>query len=112
MSHKHPVPIRENLLEYYDNVKSISKTARYFKTSNPTVRKWLKNYTIPIYSHKDAVNQDFNMKKVEVPTKEELIFLYNNVSIADIRSMYNIGQETFYEWLEIHNIDKLTISCK
>ena len=112
MSHKHPVPIRENLLEYYDNVKSISKTARYFKTSNPTVRKWLKNYTIPIYSHKDAVNQDFNMKKVEVPTKEELIFLYNNVSIADIRSMYNIGQETFYEWLEIHNIDKLTISNK
>ena len=112
MSHKHPVPSKDDLLDYYNTVKSISKTARYFNTSNPTVRKWLKSYSISIYSHKEAVKQDFYLKKVEIPSKEELIFLYNNVSIADIRSVYNIGQETFYEWLETHNIDKLSISNK
>lgn len=112
VSHKHPVPSRDDLLDYYNAVKSISKTARYFKTSNPTVRKWLKSYSISIYSHKEAVNQDFLLKKVDMPSKEELMFLYNNVSISDIRNMYNIGQETFYEWLETHNIDRLTISDK
>jgi transposase len=112
MSYKHLVPSKDDLLDYYNTVKSISKTARHFKTSNPTVRKWLKSYSIPIYTHKEAVNQDFLLKKVDIPSKEELIFLYNNISISDIRNMYNIGQETFYEWLETHNIDKLSISDK
>ena len=73
MSHKHPVPSKDDLLDYYNTVKSISKTARYFNTSNPTVRKWLKSYSISIYSHKEAVKQDFYLKKVEIPSKEELI---------------------------------------
>ena len=112
MSHKHPLPAKEELLDYYNSVKSISKTSRYFKTSNPTVRKWLKYYSIPLYSHKEAVNYDFCLKKVEMPSREELIFLYNNVSISDICGMYNIGQKTFYEWLESYKIDKLTLSDK
>jgi len=112
VSHKHPIPSKENLLEYYNTVRSISKTAKYFKTSNPTVRKWLKSYLIHIFTHKEAVNQDFLLKKVDIPLKEELIFLYNNISIADIRNMYNIGQDTFYEWLETYNIEKLSISTK
>jgi hypothetical protein len=28
-----------------------------------------------------ALKLDFNMKKVEVPTKEELIFLYNTLKV-------------------------------
>ena len=112
MSHKLLIPSKEELITYYNQVKSISKTSKHFKTSNPTVRKWLNHYSIPIYSHKEAVIQDFAIKKVDIPTKEELIFLYNNVSISDIRKMYNIGQETFYEWLEQHNIEKLSLSHK
>lgn len=112
MSHKHPVPTKQELETIYHSVKSISKTARHFKTSNPTVRKWLKVYSIPTYSHKEAVNQDFNLRKIEMPTKEDLEFLYNNISISDIRNIYNIGQKTFYEWLAHHNIERVSLSQK
>ena len=112
MSHKLSIPSKEDLQTYYNNVKSISKTARHFKTTNPTVRKWLQYYSISLYTHKEAVNHDFSIRKIEIPKKDDLEFLYNNVSIADIRNMYNIGQKTFYEWLEEYNIDRLTISNK
>lgn len=112
VSHKHPIPNKDELLDYYNTVRSISKTAKHFKTSNPTVRKWLKSYSIHIYTHKEAVNHDFLLKNVDIPSKEDLVFLYSTVSISDIRRIYNIGQETFYEWLETYGIDRLTISDK
>jgi transposase len=112
MSRKLSVPSKEELETYYNQVKSISKTSKRFKTSNPTVRKWLKHYSIYIYSQREAVVQDFAIKKVDIPTKEELLFLYEHVSISDIRKMYNIGQETFYDWLDQHNIQKLALSHK
>ena len=49
MSHKLPTPSKEELETYYNQVKSISKTSKHFKTSNPTVRKWLNHYSIYIY---------------------------------------------------------------
>lgn len=112
MSHRLPEPNKDELQNIYNHYKSISKTAKHFKTSNPTIRKWLKNYSIPLYSHKEAVNQDYKLKKIETPTKEDLLFLYNNKSIADIRDIYNIGQETLYEWLDEYNIEKISLSQK
>jgi transposase len=112
MSHKKPVPSKETLIEVYNRNKSISKTARHFNTSNPLVRKWLTSYGIEKFSHKEAVLYDFEMKKKEIPSKEDLLFVYENVSISDIRKMYNIGQETFYAWLDYHSIDRKTISEK
>jgi transposase-like protein len=67
MSHKLSIPPKDELESYYQTVKSISKTARHFGTSNPTVRKWLQHYsTIKKYTHAEAVNHDFTLKKVEL----------------------------------------------
>ena len=107
MSHKIPIPPKPLLFEIYEQTRSVSKVARHFKTSNPTVRKWFKEYSIQTYSHRDAVVRDYELKKVQIPTREELQFLYENISISDIRKMYNIGQETFYDWLKLHGIERL-----
>lgn len=112
MSHKTPIPNKHDLETFYNSVKSISKTARHFNTSNPTVRKWLVQYGIPRYSHKEASLFDTYSKTVEIPTKDDLIFLYQNFSIIDIRKMYNVGQETFYSWLDDYGIERIDHSQK
>lgn len=112
MSHKKNVPIKTELEQFYNQVKSISKTSKHYHTSNPTVRKWLKHYDIPLYTHKEAVEHDFLIKTVEMPTREDLLFLYTNMSISDIRKIYGIGQETFYSWLDQLNIDVIDHSVK
>lgn len=112
MSHKLSIPSKDELLSYYDRVRSISKTAKHFSTSNPTMRKWLQEYSIETYSHAEAVTHDFELKRAEIPTKEDLTFLYQTTSIKDIQQMFNIGQETFYDWLKLHEIDTVDFSQK
>lgn len=112
MSHKIPLPPKNELLEFYNSVKSISKTAKKYKTSNPTIRSWLEQYDIEKYTQQEANIQDHLLKKVDIPSKEDLMFLYENVSIADIRKLYNIGQETFYEWLSHRDIEKISLGIK
>jgi len=112
MSQKISVPPKKELNEFYNFVKSISKTAKKYKTSNPTVKKWLELYGIEKYTQQEANTQDHTLKKVEIPSKEDLIFLYQNLSIADIRKIYNIGQETFYEWLSVYEIDRVSLGTK
>lgn len=107
MSHKLPVPAKNELEEIYHSFKSISKTARHYKTNNPTVRKWLISYDIKRYTQKEASIFDTESKKVEPPSKEDLEFAYKNFSIADVRNMFNIGQERFYELLEKYGIEKI-----
>lgn len=107
MSHKLPIPTKQELENYYSSVKSISKTAKHFGTSNPTVRKWLITYGISRYSQKEANTHDFFMKRIEMPSKEELEFLYKTMSIYNILQLYNIGQNVFYDWLKQHNIEKI-----
>lgn len=107
MSHKHPMPSKNELENIYHSVKSISKTARHFNTSNPTVRKWLIEYGILRYTQKEANSHVFFMRRIEIPSKEELEFLYRTMSIIDILQLYNIGQNCFYDWLKHHNIEKI-----
>jgi transposase len=106
------IPSKQELQNFYYSTKSISKTAKHFQTSNPTVRKWLDAYAIRRFTHTEAVEHDFHVKSVEVPKKEDLIFIYRNMPISDIRRLYNIGQETFYDWLKMYDIDRIDISTK
>lgn len=112
MSYKLKIPSKEELEEYYNSVKSISKTAKHYKTSNPTIRNWLSHHKIEKYTHKEAVQHDFKFKTVEIPSREDLLFMYNNISISEIRKMYNIGQETFYDWLNLHDIERIDLGKK
>lgn len=107
MSHKKIIPDKKKLETYYHSVRSISKTARHYNTSNPTVRKWLNGYGIELYTHKEASVFDTQQKKIDVPNKEDLQFLYENFSLFDIQKMYNVGQETLYSWLNTHGIEKI-----
>lgn len=102
-----PVPSKEELESVYSSLKSISKTSRHYKTSNPIVRKWLIYYGIERFSHKEACAYDTLSKKVDIPDKNDLMFLYENLSLIDIRNMYNVGQETLYTWLQEHKIGKI-----
>jgi hypothetical protein len=112
MTRKLPIPAREDLIRVYQMHRSISKTAREFGTTNPTVRRWLINYGIDRYSHQEAFNFDLQSKKADIPLKEELEFLYSNTSIKDIEKMFSVSQKTVYEWLAHHSIPILDFSEK
>lgn len=112
MSHKLPIPSKNDLESYYHTHKSISKTAKHFKTSNPTVRKWLQTFGISRYSHLEASLADTESKKVEIPSKEELEFIYSNNSIDNMELIYSVGQNTIYQWLNNYGIEKIGISEK
>lgn len=112
MSHKIKIPPKKELEKIYFEVKSISKTAKYYDTSNPTVRKWLIEYDIPRFSQKEASNFDTQSKKIQLPNKEELESLYKNFSIKDIQKIYGIGQKTLYDWFQYYDIDIIDHSIK
>jgi hypothetical protein len=107
MSHKLPIPTKTELEDYYDSVKSISKTAKHFKTTNPTVRKWLIQYDIKRYTQKEASLFDTHSKMNDDPSKEDLLFAYKNLSLLDIRNIFNIGQERLYTLLDEYGIEKI-----
>ena len=112
MSHKLSIPTKNELETIYHTNKSISKTAKHFKTSNPTVRKWLQSYKITYYTHLEASLADTEAKKVQIPSKEELEFMYSNNSIDQLEILYSVGQNTIYQWLNHYKINRISISDK
>lgn len=112
MSHKIPVPSKNELETFYHTHKSISKTARHFSTSNPTVRKWLQSYGISLFTHLEASLADTEAKRVSIPSKEELEFMYCNNSIKQLELLYSVGQNTIYQWLNNYGIESISISEK
>jgi len=112
VSNKLNIPAKEKLLEIYNKNKSISKTAKYYNTSNPTMRSWLIYHDISRYSQKEASLYDTFSKKIDIPGKLELENIYTRLSIKDIQNLYGVGQETIYSWLTEYNIPKINISTK
>ena len=101
------VPTKEEISEIYSKEGStISSLARFYKTSNPTVRSWLIMYNIERKSHKQASIEANNRHRSEiVPTKEELKSLYETNSIKFIEKFYSVSQQTVYEWLNLYDIE-------
>ena len=90
---------------------TISSVAKYYKTSNPTVRKWLIEYNITRKNHTDASIQANNRHKIKMkPSKESLENLYEDMSIKELESYFKVGQQTIYEWLEEYQITLKTLS--
>jgi transposase len=105
-------PSRDELERNYNAYGStISSIARYYKTSNPTVRKWLIDYGITRKNHKEASIEANNRHKIKIkPTKELLENLYENMSIDELELYFKVGQQTIYEWLEEYQITLKTLS--
>lgn len=98
------VPTKEEI--YSKEGSTISSLARFYKTSNPTVRSWLIMYNIERKSHKQASIEANNRHRSEiVPTKEELKSLYETNSIKFIEKFYSVSQQTVYEWLNLYDIE-------
>jgi transposase len=104
MSHKLPVPSKKELETCYVKIKSISKVAKHFGTSNPTVRKWLLSYDIPRYTQEEAQNYQNELRIKPLPSSEEFEPLYRELTIEQIKEHYSIGNSTVYEWIEAHNL--------
>lgn len=112
MSRKIVAPSKDDLLNLYSREGStISTLARYYDTSNPTVRKWLIAYDIERKTHAQASAEANRIKhEVDTPEKNELTALYAENSINFLEMCYGVGQCKIYEWLDQHEIPKKTLS--
>lgn len=109
-------PPKEELEKMYAREgETISSLAKYYETSNPTVRSWLIKYGIERKTHKQASLEANNRhKQKSKPTKEVLENLYKNSTIYGLETYFGVGQQTIYEWLSEYNIKIRTLSesCK
>lgn len=111
MSHKIPLPSKETLEELYSKPGvSISKLAKTFNTSNPTVRSWLKKYKIDIKSHKMISSEVNRLNRKGIPDKSEFSKLYKTYSIKELEKHYGVSQATIYDWINFLNIDVIDFS--
>lgn len=98
------IPNKQELEELYlDRKMSISSIARHYKSHNPTVRKWLDLYDISRRTHKESCLFHIEQNKKSIPSKEELLELYKTKNLKQLQMIYNVGQETIYQWFK--NLD-------
>lgn len=100
------MPQRHELEALYSkDGATISSLAKTYNTSQPTVRKWLIDYSITRKSHKEASQQANNRGRSSPPPRDQLLQDYKYHSIDWIEQKYNVGQQTVYIWLEMYGIE-------
>lgn len=111
MSKKIETPPKDDLMKLYSqDDMSISKLARHYKTSHPTVRKWLIEHDIPRKTHVEvcrAVNKNRTAKRPDVSVLKRL---YKDNSIKQLEKTFQCGQQTIYQWLDEYNIPRHSLS--
>jgi hypothetical protein len=116
MSRKLDIPPKEDLENLYAREgETISSLAKYYSTSNPTVRSWLIKYGIERKSHTQASTEANNKHRQKIkPSKETLEKLYKDSTIDSLERYFNVGQQTIYDWFKEYNIQlrQLSESCK
>lgn len=116
MTRKAIAPPKEELESKYSQFGvSISKLAKMYGVTNPTMRKWLVYYDIDRKSQQVASKEASNLHRVITkPTKEELLEFYTDNTFIQTLKKYKVSQETLYEWLSSYNITPRTLSeaCK
>lgn len=115
MTKKIPIPDKEDLVSKYSEYGcTISQLARDYRVSNPVMRSWLISYDIERKSHKEASTEANNRKRNSPPTKEVLERLYKTNSINQLETIFGVGQDTVYHWLEMYGVKTKTLSdaCK
>ena len=108
-------PNESELREIYSKRgENLSTLSRKYGYSRPIIRKWLKEFNIPIKSQQQASTESNNKKREAIPSKEKLLELYDCFSLKDMEKAFNVGQETIYQWLDQYNIQRksLSDSCK
>jgi transposase len=95
---------------YSQRDMSISKLARHFNTSNPTVRGWLIHYGIERKQHKDICRIINKNKTTKIPTYSILKNAYDNHTVKELEVIFQCGQNTIYSWLEYYNIPLRSLS--
>lgn len=111
MNKKIQSPPKEELEQkYLQYGATISQMAREYNVSNPVFRNWLKFYNIPLKDHKEASIQANNRKRNSPPSKDTIERLYKNNSLKELESIFSVGQDTIYAWLNLYNIPIKTLS--
>lgn len=111
MSVKIPIPCKEQLIKEYSKYgSSISTLARYYNTSRPTIRSWLKFYEIEIKPHNIVSNETNNMRRNNIPEKKIIINLYQDMTLKELQKYFKVGQDTIYQWLEFYDIPIRSLS--
>lgn len=95
-------PEHKELYELYIIQKlSTTKLAKYYNTSTPTIRKWLKEYNIPKRTHKESMkNYVQQTYDTSIPAKEDLEQLYKNRTIKELSEYYNVSTGKIYKWFK------------
>lgn len=107
MSKKLIIPSKEELQSLY-NTESISFIAKKYSTSNPTIRKWFAHHDIQRRSHLETTRLINSKKRQIIPS--DFSDMYKRCSLKELQSIYEVGQETIYIWLNELNIDRKTLS--
>jgi len=112
LSHQKPIPKKDEIEAlYFKEGGTISSLSRHYKTSNPTVRKWLDFYGIKKKSQQQASSEANNRHKfMSMPNKLELAEMYSGNSIKALEKYYSVSQKTIYEWLENYDIELKDLS--
>ena len=97
-------PIKEQLEEFYLSRKlSTRQIGKIIGVTKTTILDWLKKYKIPIRSSKTF---NWEVKGVNIPTKEQLEEDYKTLSLELIAKRYNISTEPILTLLEKYQIIK------
>lgn len=112
MSRKILPPGKEELQTYYEKTKIIGHVAKRYGVARGTIKKWLHHYEIPQLTHKEACAAHKEARSVDAPNKEVLYRLHHDdgCSIADLRKIFSVGQETVYSWFKKYNLQPRSLS--
>jgi transposase len=106
-----PQPTKELLQNYYLIDKlSISDISRLFGSHNPTIRKLLLKYEIPLRTHKETCQIVNSKKRNLIPTQEQLTSLYKIHTFKELQNIFGVGQDTLYLWFAKYGISTRSLS--
>lgn len=101
------MPSKEDLFnKYSERATSISDLARYYNTSNPTVRKWLIHYGITRKNHAQA-SREANNRTVSNSCPDINLFVSlveNGASKEELKRKFSTTTTQIQTWLDQHNL--------
>lgn len=108
MSKKLELPSKEELENKYEELITIASVARYYNTSSPTVKKWLKTYGIRIKPQQEASRLINNKLFSKGITRDQLYDLYviQKLPSNEVCTKLGIAGSSLGPMLAKHNIEK------
>ena len=106
--YKIEIPPKEDIISIYDEPGgSISKVARHFNTTNPTVRKWMEHHNIYRKSHKET-SASVNQMTIEdecIYIDELRLYLEKSKSLTQTKKKFKITSSQLKHWIEKYNLE-------